>query len=615
VSLRAKLLLAQLPLAFSLVVVGIVSQQTVVALDRNTQSILTANHLSVVAAGRMRDSAEALARAALAHARNRPVAGDLTSLRATFERELRFQEGNITEAGEAEMTARARTSWNELGRQIDAVLRAPPAAAEEQYFTALQPVLVALEAATDDIAAVNQDAMVRKSDRARKSAAVRSNAMVGVTVGAFLIGMLGSLILTSRLTRPLSVLAAAVQRLGQGDLQARVRLEGHDEIARLARDFNAMAQSLAEYRSSSLGELLQAQQSSQAAIDSLPDPVIVLHLDGNLANANEAAQTLFRVREEAVGHSLADAEPSVRDALTRLREHVVTHRGPYVPAGLEEAIGVQTLEGLRFFLPRASPVLSEGGTIVALTTVFQDVTRLRRFDELKNDLVATVAHEFRTPLTSLRMAVHLILEEAAGPLTPKQGELLTAAREDCERLQGIVDDLLDLSRIQSGRIELELRPVSSGRLITEAVRVHTELAAAKQVELRVGAPTIDRAVLADPDRVQIVLANLLTNAIRHTPVGGQVELRAAADENAVRFVVSDTGEGIAAEWIPRLFDRFFRIPGAAKGSGVGLGLYITKEIVEAHGGKIGVESDSGHGSLFWFTLPLAPRETTDAPSS
>ena len=235
------------------------------------------------------------------------------------------------------------------------------------------------------------------------------------------------------------------------------------------------------------------------------------------------------------------------------------------------------------------------------------MTRLRRFDELKNDLVATVAHEFRTPLTSLRMAIHLCLEGAVGPLTDKQADLLYAAREDCERLQGIVDDLLDLSRIQAGRIEVHARSVQARALLETSLEQNRALARDKGVELTLGAPMFDRAVLADPERLNLVLTNLVTNAIRHTPRGGDVRLRSApADDGQVRFEVSDTGEGIDPKWFPSLFDRFFRIPGSRPGSGVGLGLYICKEIVEAHGGRIGVESDPGHGSVFWFTLPTAP---------
>ena len=251
-------------------------------------------------------------------------------------------------------------------------------------------------------------------------------------------------------------------------------------------------------------------------------------------------------------------------------------------------------------------MLGESDEVAGLSVVMQDVTRLRRFDELKNDLVATVAHEFRTPLTSLRMAIHLCVEETVGSLTPKQAELLFAAREDCERLQGIVDDLLDLSRIQAGRIEVNLRAVQSRALLDMTLEQHRSLARDKGVALALGAPLFDRAVLADSDRLHLVLGNLVTNAIRHTPAGGAVQLRTAPDkEGQVRFEVSDTGEGMDPKWFPMLFDRFFRIPGSKPGSGVGLGLYICKEIVEAHSGRIGVESEPGHGSVFWFTLPSA----------
>jgi methyl-accepting chemotaxis protein len=276
-TLRSKLLVAQLPLAVSVLVVGVASRNTVTRLDANSQNILKDNYLSVLAAQRMRDSADALERAALAHTRDREVTkAELARLRTTFERELNFQEGNITEVGEREMTERLRRSWTQFRSNFDRLLASTPATSEATYFDSLVPSLLALEVATNDVVMVNQDAMVRKSDRARKSAERMSGIMVGVTLASFLLGILASMYMTNRLTRPLSVLATAVRRLGQGDLAARARLPGRDEIAQVAAEFNTMAEHLAEYRSSSLGELLQAQQASQSAIDSLPDPIIVL---------------------------------------------------------------------------------------------------------------------------------------------------------------------------------------------------------------------------------------------------------------------------------------------------------------------------------------------------
>jgi signal transduction histidine kinase len=399
------------------------------------------------------------------------------------------------------------------------------------------------------------------------------------------------------------VLTQAVRRLGQGDLVARARVPGADEIAQVAGEFNTMADRLAEYRSSSLGELLRAQQASQAAIDSLNDPVLVFDPAGGLVGANRAAATQLAVDPDA-DDALAPAPTEVRDVVGRMRQHVSSGKGAYVPTGLEEAVAIAGRESTSYYLPRATPVITDDARMGGLTVVFQDVTRLRRFDELKTDMVATVAHEFRTPLTSLRMALHLCIEGAAGPLSPKQADLLFAAREDCERLQSLVTDMLDLSRIQSGRLELHARAISSATLLSQAMDEHRQAARERSIDLRVSPLTIDRPVSADPERIRLVFTNLIGNALRHTPASGTIELRAAPESDGVRFEVNDTGPGVPPEYAPRLFDRFFRVPGT-EGSGVGLGLFIAKEIVEAHGGRIGVASEPGAGTIFWFVLPSA----------
>lgn len=236
--------------------------------------------------------------------------------------------------------------------------------------------------------------------------------------------------------------------------------------------------------------------------------------------------------------------------------------------------------------------------------VLQDVTRLRRFDELKNDLVSTVAHEFRTPLTSLHMAIHLCTEQAAGPLTDKQADLLHAAREDCERLQGIVNDLLDLARLQAGKLELHLALTSVDALVEAAVGAQEAQARQRGLSLESDVTPGLPEVQVDTERVQLVFGNLLANALRFTPAGGEVRVRASPDEGGVRVEISDTGPGIAPEFQERVFERFFRVPGAPSG-GAGLGLFIAKEIVLAHGGEIGVTSELGKGSTFWFRLPVA----------
>jgi NtrC-family two-component system sensor histidine kinase KinB len=273
-------------------------------------------------------------------------------------------------------------------------------------------------------------------------------------------------------------------------------------------------------------------------------------------------------------------------------------------------------EGEKVLLPRGTPIYGEDGTVAGAAIVLQDITRLFRFDEMKNDLVATVAHEFRTPLTSLRMALHLVTEETVGPLTPKQGDLLFAAREDCERLQVIVDELLNLSRIESGTIELHRRRTDPGALVDMAIEPHRAAAEQAQVTLRAEVFPGLPEVFVDPDRMQLVFSNLLTNAIRFAPRDSEIVVRARAEAaraeagshraptpTHIRFEVADRGPGISKDHQTGLFEKFFRVPGSPEG-GSGLGLFIAKGVVQAHGGEIGIASEPGEGATFWFTVPV-----------
>ena len=602
-TLRRRLLLAQAPLATALVLVGAASLRTVTFLGESSENILKDNYRSVLAAQRMNGALDLLDRDALARAMGRGGTAQDATARQHFESELRVQEGNITEPGEAEATKDLRTAWEKYQQALASAgsSREPIAA----YLDSVHRASMTVRGATDEVLAINQDAMVRKSNLARRTSDRLLYLMVAATLAALGLGLLSSTTLTARIVRPVSVLSQAVRRFGEGDLEARVRPKGRDEIAELGREFDTMADRLEEYRKSSLGDLLQAQQASQAAIDSLPDPVLVVDTEGVVLNLNQAAEALLRLPPgEGVGKPLHSLDPALRERLEAVRAHVLEGKGAVVPRGFEEAVRVELPDGPRRLLPRATALYSAEGTVTGVTIVLQDVTRLMRFDELKNDLVATVAHEFRTPLTSLHMAIHLLAEEAAGPLTESQADLTQAARQDCERLQAIVDDILDLSRIQAGRIELHAKPIDARWLTAQAAAGVEPSARASGIALAVESPDEPLPVHADPERVDVVLTNLLGNAVRHTPEGGRITARVKAHGPAVRFEVEDNGSGIPRQYQERIFERFFQVPGGKRG-GVGLGLYISREIVRAHGGDMGVESEEGKGSTFWFTLPSA----------
>ncbi|HTO96052.1 MAG TPA: HAMP domain-containing protein, partial [Myxococcales bacterium] len=369
-TLRGKLLLAQAPLAAGLVLVGVVALNTVATLGESSERILQDNFRSVLAAQRMNESAERVDSAALFRAAGRPDKGDEQAepnIRS-FEGQLGVQEKNITEAGEDEATHRLREAWNGYLERYQAFRKlGDPQELRRRYFEELQPAFLEVKDATERILEINQDAMLLKSDQARRVAERNRSLLLYSTLVALALCLFASVSLTRQALRPLGVLSLAVRRIGEGDLEARARIGGEDEIAQVGRELDTMADKLREYRSSSLGELLQAQQSSQAAIDSLPDPVLVVGADGSLLNVNESAERELQVH--AGEQPLERIEPELRSAIEKVRSHVLAGKGPYVPKGLEEALPVRD----RRLLPRATPLYSEQGAVAGATIVLQDV--------------------------------------------------------------------------------------------------------------------------------------------------------------------------------------------------------------------------------------------------
>ena len=615
VSVRAKLLLAIVPLVLAIVAIGGLTVVTAVRLGDNPEAILRQNYQSVLAVQQMREALEQLdAAASLAVAGRTDLLQPEAAYRQRFADALLLQEASVFEHAERPPTEKIREEWPWYERAFTTFVRLAPdlQAAARFYAEQLSPRFEQLKGILDELLTVNQRAMFEKSTWARETAQRAIRDVIVAAMVALAVALPISVVLVRRVLRRLERVTNAAERLGGGDFEARAVVGGRDEIAALGRTFDAMATRLSEYRASSLGKLLEAQRTSQAAIDSIPDPILVFDAAGALVGQNGAATSLFR-RSAAGGvdaheAALEQLPQAVRLAVVRARDHVLQAGVPHVPGSIDEAVPFSSEAGEQYLLARGTPVERPDVRAAGATVVLQEVTRLRRLDELRNDLVATVAHELRTPLTSLRMAILLCLEQADAVANIPTGlKLLQTARDDCERLQATVDELLDLARIQSGEVVLHRGRVAAGRLIGDAVAQANPRAREHGVTLVV--PTVGEGlqVVADAERLQLVFTNLLVNAIRHSPAGGTVVLGAEAVEGVVRFEVADQGEGIGPEHVAHVFDRFYRVPGAPPG-GVGLGLAIARELVVAHGGEIGVDSRPHAGSRFWFTVPrVAPR--------
>jgi signal transduction histidine kinase len=305
----------------------------------------------------------------------------------------------------------------------------------------------------------------------------------------------------------------------------------------------------------------------------------------------------------ADGHAAVDWTPPVALA-GPLREALQGQRAVLTQA-FDQTVTFRLGGEERAFLPQVLPIQDPFGNTLGAAVVLNDVTRFRLLDQIKSDLVATVSHELKTPLTGVRLVLHLLLEETVGPLTPKQTELLLDARDNAERLLNMIEHLLALARLEHSRAALRPRPELPQALLGAAAEAVGPRAEAKHVELAVEAPADLPPVAADPERLGYALNNLLDNALTYTGQGGRITLSAQAGPGeTVCLSVADTGTGIPPEYLPHVFERFFRVPGQSQGHGTGLGLAIVREIVTAHRGSITCESTPGQGTVFRLTLPV-----------
>jgi PAS domain S-box-containing protein len=414
-------------------------------------------------------------------------------------------------------------------------------------------------------------------------------------------GIFLAFFMANRIVEPLRQLTATTAKMAAGDLNAEVVVSSLDEFGVLAAEFNRMAERIRQLRSSDMGKLLIAQQTTEAAIDSLYDPVIVTDGDGCVTKLNPAAQEIFGSEKENAGKHVGEVARDARIA-GAVAEALHSQRA-VAGEGSASVLPLDVAGSERAFRLRTTPMRDNENHLLGAVTLLEDITHLHEIDRLKSEFIATASHELRTPLTSVQMGVHLLLEGAAGELNDKQTEVLGACREDCERLDKLMRDLLDLSRIEAGESQPELKPIKARELIVDEAEILRPQVEAKALTFAVDIPVDLPPVMADRSQIERVVANLVVNAIRYTRQG-EIRISAELRGHYVAVAISDTGEGIPPEYLPHIFDKFVQVPGAATG-GAGLGLAICRLIVEAHGGQISVQSDPGHGSTFTFTLPVA----------
>jgi signal transduction histidine kinase len=599
-----------IPLFALLVVLGATGTILISRLGDKIGQILRENYDSVIY---MRDLNEALERIdssfqfALA-GREKESFKQYEANWKLYDAALSKEQHNITLPAEGKLVDNLTTRSEDYRHQGEDFFKRTKQQQDNLYFgeknaPGLYGKFREIKAVSGEILRINQDNMEEANREARRLAHSSliwygGGLAIGIALAVFLV--VGTI---RTILSPIRAVTESVAAIGAGDLDQLVPVVSEDEFGQLAIAFNSMARQLRDYRQSHKAQLTRAQKTSQATINSFPDPVLVVDLQQHVELANPMACRIFGVVpiEAEAGIPFVWQPP---DPLRQPLADVLQNRSEYLPKEFDKAIVLPMGEESHFFLPRILPICDSDGATVGAAVLLEDVTRFRLLDDVKSNLVATVSHELKTPLTSIRLVLHLLLEENIGPLAPKQLELLVDARDNAERLLVMINNLLDLAKLEQGRSQLHLQRERPLTLLQSAIESFRPRAEDRGIELTLDAAGDLPPVAVDRDQFQHALQNLFDNAVVHTPQGGHIAISAHSDGGRIVFSVADTGCGIPAPYLPMVFERYFRVPGDTSQGGSGLGLAIVREIVMAHGGTVECESQPGETTVFRMLLPV-----------
>jgi len=585
-----------------LVAIFSVSYRVIMELGAASSKILKMNYNSIVASARMMEYLDTIQ---LEYASG----ADSDSLRQqrianaanSFSQWLGRSWDNITEQGEKESLATLDSLYVAY---ISTVRSSDFPELPESTQLRLMRLRNEIKEQCQTLSLINQRAMFTKSVAAQKIARRGSFTLLVVTMLVLLLGLVLSWGLARRIIRPIQKLKEATNKIATGDYSVALATTGEDELGSLTADFNQMADKLRTYNEVNVRKILAEQQKIEAIFANIQDGILFVGLDCVILDANNTALEVFRLkRKEVIGHHFLELIKQ-EELFNDLRKCLDTGTTPEYPEH-NNVLSIRQNEKQTHFEYSFTPILSANGDLMGVMLLLRNITSIKELDRLKSEFVMIVSHELKTPLTSLNMSIDLILESLGEHPDKQHAELLHIAKEDINRLKFLISDLLDLSKIEAGKIDMHFAAVSPCRMLEAIASYFQPQMELKEVISEIKCPAGLDDVWCDEEKLTLVFSNLLANALNAVKSGGKIVLQASGQGNYILFSVSDDGIGIPLEYQNKIFDRFVQVEEHKAAGGTGLGLTISREIVRAHGGSIWVESAPHQGATFFFTIPCA----------
>lgn len=554
-------------------VLAVVGIRQVSLLSADSRNILVANHNSLVYSRQMLRALDEL----------EIHAGALDQ----FKKNLEAQQKNVTEIGEKELTDQLTRHFEKLATDVRD-----------------QQLIGQIRGDVTEIMSINLDAISRKSHIASQTAK-SSMVWIGITgTLCFIIAFTLFVNLPGNIANPIRELTESIRQIANENYTERVHFGSGDEYGQLAQSFNTMAEKLEEYNSSNLAKLMIEKKRVETLIDNMHDPVIGLDEHRTIIFANEEARNVTGLKAgEMIGRDAAKValhNDLIRSLVRDIFEPDTKGNGEAAPMKIY-ADGKESYFEKEYVDISIVPTGESASRSIGHVIILRNVTPYKELDFAKTNFIANVSHELKTPISSIKITLDLLRNERVGETNDEQRGLLDSIREDADRLLKITGELLNITQVESGKIQLNIAGSSPQEILHYAVAANETQAESRDIRLLVDENGVKTSVLADSEKTAWVLTNLISNAIRYSYDHSNIHIGLEEDQNFVKIAVRDNGQGISQEYKDKIFDRYFRVPGSTK-EGTGLGLAISREFIEAQDGTLTVESELGAGSIFTIGL-------------
>lgn len=598
-------------IAFLLMVIVIIwSLSNLVQLGRASEAILKENYKSILAAENMIDAIERQDSAIL-----------LLILKYTDEASIQFRENqnqfllwlgraqdNITITNEEQIIKTIEQNYDSYlinFNKLQRIVLSDSHDASGFYHENVLPHFVIVRDECIHLRVINQETMFEASNTANDIAKRAIWSIIAIGVASLVAGLAFSLILVNLIVKPVHQIIEATRKLADGEYDVQIKCNTTDELGIMSEDFNQMIRKLKLYHDLNIKQILKEKQKSEAIIQSIDDGLIIINDELKLENINPAAAKIFNL-DVTDAKDLHPLEIIKNEKLYKEIKDVFEGKNLNKKDDLEEKIfSYGDSDNRQYYLYSIIPVKAGKKNVERMVVLLlRDITSLKELDKLKSEFIMAASHELRTPLTSIDMSISLLKERLLKDLNEKDAELLIAANDEVKRLKALVSDLLDISKIEAGKMIMDFDNVTVKFIFEKATAVLMKQAEEKSIELSFHIPDTPLHIRADANKITWVLTNLIVNAMRYTTRVGSVSIYAEKIGTKVHISVNDKGAGIPYEYQSRIFEKFVQVKNDRSPGGSGLGLAICREIVKAHGGTIWVDSEPGEGSTFTFTVPI-----------